>query len=118
MNIKSRMFELDEAQLQAQAMKTKLNGLYSQMDRMEPIYSTLRRVQAQAKSKGSQCLKGLLIDYIECTNPQVSAVVDIAGKQKFFCAIVETIQDAQELLQINKEVRGGVINIYPLESLD
>ena len=44
MDIKSRMFELDEVQLSAQAMKTKLSGLHSQMDKLEPVYSTIRRL--------------------------------------------------------------------------
>jgi len=85
---------------------------------VEPVYSTLRRLQAHARTKGSHCLKGLLIDFVECTNPQFNAVVDIAGKQKLFCAIVEDLRAAQELLQLNSEVKGGVINIYPLETLD
>ena len=118
MDIKSRMFELDEVQLSAQAMKTKLSGLHSQMDKLEPVYSTIRRLQSHVKSKGSNCLKGLLLDFIECTNPQVSAVIDIAGRQKLFCAIVDSLGDAQELLKLNKEVKGGVINIYPLATLD
>lgn len=28
------------------------------------------------------------------------------------------MKGAQELLQLNKEIKGGVINIYPLETLD
>jgi len=58
------------------------------------------------------------MDFIECTNAQFNAVVDIAAKQKLFCAIVNDLASAQELLQLNKEVKGGVINIYPLETLD
>ena len=48
----------------------------------------------------------------------MSAVIDIAGRQKLFCAIVDSLGDAQELLKLNKEVKGGVINIYPLATLD
>jgi len=39
-------------------------------------------------------MQGLLIDFVECTNPQFNAVVDIAGKQKLFCAIVDTVAGA------------------------
>ncbi len=91
LKVKSRMFELDEVQLSAQALKTKLAGLESQLDKIEPINSTLRRLRAHAQLKGSTCLKGLLMDFIECTNSQFNAVVDIAAKQKLFCAIVDDL---------------------------
>lgn len=59
-----------------------------------------------------------MIDFIECTNPQFNAVVDIAGKSKLFCAVVDNLEGAKELLQLNREVKGSVINIHPLDSLD
>ena len=88
------------------------------MDRVEPAYATLRRLKEHVRTKNSTCLKGFFIDFIECTNPQVSAVVDIAAKQKLFCAIVDEMKDAQELLQMNKDIKGGVINIYTIETLN
>ena len=69
MQVKAKMFELDEAQLAAQSIKTKLSGLESQIDKIEPINATLRRLRAHVEAKQSICLKGLLIDFIECTNP-------------------------------------------------
>ena len=78
----------------------------------------MRRLKAQVEKKDSDCLKGMLIDFIECTNPVMNGVIDIAAKQKLFCAVVDDLRGAQELLQLNKEVKGGVINIYPLETLD
>ena len=80
MQVKARMFELDEAQLAASSLKTKLQSLDLQLDKIEPINATLRRLRVHARNKQSNCLKGLLIDFIECTQPQFNAVVDIAGK--------------------------------------
>ena len=48
MHVKAKMFELDEAQLAAQSIKTKLSGLESQIDKLEPINATLRRLRAHA----------------------------------------------------------------------
>ena len=48
MQVKAKMFELDEAQLAAQSIKTKLSGLESQIDKLEPINATLRRLRAHA----------------------------------------------------------------------
>ena len=47
-----------------------------------------------AKQRQSNCLKGLFIDFIECTDPHFNAVVDIAAKSKLFCAIVDDLQSA------------------------
>ena len=44
--------------------------------------------------------------------------VDIAGKSKLFSVIVDTLETAKVVLKINSEIKGGVINIYPLETLD
>ena len=49
MQVKARMFEFDEAQLAAQSLKTKLGGLESQLEKVEPIYATHRRLRAQIK---------------------------------------------------------------------
>jgi chromosome segregation ATPase len=46
------------------------------------------------------------------------ACVDVAAKSKLFGIIVDTLETAKKVLQINKEIKGGVINIYPLETLD
>ena len=73
------MFSLNEVELQASSIKTKLSSLNQALDKVDPIYSTLRRLQAHAKQKESKCFKGLLIDYIEC-KPRFAGVLDIAAK--------------------------------------
>ena len=44
--------------------------------------------------------------------------VDIAAKSKLFSVIVDTMETAKQVLEVNKQVKGGVINVYPLETLD
>jgi chromosome segregation ATPase len=44
--------------------------------------------------------------------------VDISAKSKLFSIIVDKFETAKEVLEINKEIKGGVVNIYPLETLD
>lgn len=44
--------------------------------------------------------------------------VDIIAKQKLFAIVVDTTDTAQKILQINKEIKGGVINIFPIETMD
>ena len=44
--------------------------------------------------------------------------IDIAAKQKLFSIIVDKFETAKEVLDVNKEIKGGVVNIFPLETLD
>jgi len=44
--------------------------------------------------------------------------VDIAAKSKLFSIIVDNFETAKQVLEINKAIKGGVINIYPLETLE
>ena len=44
--------------------------------------------------------------------------IDLAAKSKLFSIVVDTLETAKQVLDINKSIRGGVINIYPLETLD
>jgi chromosome segregation ATPase len=57
--------------------------------------------------------KGILLDYIECL-PEITPCIDLTAKSKLFSIIVENLEDAKTLLELNKEIRGGVINIFPL----
>jgi len=87
------MFSLNGVELQASANRTKLSSLNQALDKVEPIYATLRRLQALAKQKESHCFKGLLIDYIEC-KPQFAGVLDIAANKKLFSVIVDDLKSA------------------------
>ena len=40
--------------------------------------------------------------------------MDLAGKSKLFSLIVDDLEAAKAVLEINKQLKGGVINIYPL----
>lgn len=44
--------------------------------------------------------------------------VDIAAKSKLFSLVVDTMETAKRILEINEQIKGGVINIYPLETMD
>jgi chromosome segregation ATPase len=48
----------------------------------------------------------------------MTPLIDIAGKHKLTSIIVDTLQTAKKVLEINKEIKGGVINIYPIETLN
>lgn len=60
----------------------------------------------------------MLIDYIECDNSRFSACIDLAAKSKLFSVIVDDLEAAREILAINDQIKGGVINIHPLSIME
>ena len=53
--VREAMFTLNEIELKAGACQTKLNSLHQQIDKVEPVYLTLRRLQKLAKDQNSNC---------------------------------------------------------------
>jgi chromosome segregation ATPase len=47
-------------------------------------------------------------------DPKFSSCIDLAAKSKLFSIIVEDLDSAKEILKLNSEIKGGVIQIYPL----
>lgn len=111
------MFEHNEDQQSIKALQTKLQSYHSIIDKVDPIYCTLRRIAAKAKEQKISGFKGFIADYFSC-DKTYALPVDIIAKQKLFAIVVDTTDTAQKILQINKEIKGGVINIFPIETMD
>lgn len=48
----------------------------------------------------------------------MAACLDLAAKSKLFSVIVDDLNCAKEMLQLNQSIKGGVINIFPLSLID
>lgn len=95
------------------SLKTKYKAEVENLEKLEPIFQTLKKIKAVIRENNIQGFLGLLIDFVEFDS-KISAIVDLAGKSKLFSIVVEDLNAAKEILAINKEIKGGVINIYPL----
>lgn len=60
----------------------------------------------------------MLVDYLNCSSESFQPCVDIAAKSKLFSVIVDSLETAKQVLEINQQIRGGVISIYPLETME
>lgn len=58
---------------------------------------------------------GFLLDFIQVKREQFASCLDLAGKSKLFGIVVDTLETANKVLEINKSVKGPVINIFCLE---
>lgn len=59
-----------------------------------------------------------MIDFLDCENSGYFPCIDLAAKSKLFSIIVDDLEAAREILAINDEIKGGVINIHPLSIMD
>ena len=89
-----------------------------QFEKVEPIFGALERIDLRCKQEKIVGYLGRFIDFIECKSEKLTPCIDIAAKAKLTSIIVDTLETAQAVLKINKEIRGGVINIYPLETIE
>lgn len=95
------------------ALKAKYKSEVDALEKVEPVFQTLKKLRQLIKQRGVQGYKGLLIEYLDF-DPKFSACVDLAANAKLFSIIVEDLEAAKQILQINSEIKGGVIQIYPL----
>jgi chromosome segregation ATPase len=58
-----------------------------------------------------------MIDFIDC-DQRFAACLDLAAKSKLFSIIVEDLEAAKDILSLNSQIKGGVINIFPLSMAD
>ena len=61
--------------------------------------------------------KGRFIDFLNSKYESFTPCLDIAAKQKLMSIIVDTLETASKIVEINKQLKGGVIIIYTLETL-
>ena len=98
-------------------MRSKFNAEVETLEKLEPIYSTIRRIRAIARERGIEGFRGLMIDFVK-VSPLLYNCVDLVGKTRLFSLIVDDIETAKQILDINKEIKGAVINIFPLSLVD
>ena len=58
-----------------------------------------------------------MLDFLEI-DQRFAACVDLAAKGKLFSIIVDDLETAKQVLEINNQIKGGVINIYPLSIVE
>lgn len=77
-------------------------------------YVKLKQEVQQQKLKG---FYGILLDLVEFPD-HIRLGLNQVGLGSLFTIIVDTYETADKIIQINKDLKLGKINIYPLEGLD
>lgn len=88
------MFTSNEFEVEIRTLKTKYQTEVEALEKIEPLYSTLRRLKALIIDKKIPGFKGFMLDFIECPAAYY-ACLDLAGKNKLFSIIVDDLEAAK-----------------------
>ena len=118
--MQSQIFQRSEYEQELKAKQARVQAYCRQIEKSEPVFGALERVDKRCREQGVSGYRGRFIDYLVYNGKGDSLMpcVDIAAKSKLMAVIVDDLETAKQVLQINKEIKGGVINIFPLETLD
>jgi structural maintenance of chromosome 3 (chondroitin sulfate proteoglycan 6) len=81
--------------------------------KMIPNYEVLSAVLG-IKRKNIPGIIGILIEIID-VDPRFKDAVDLIAKDKLYSVIVDNFETASKIIEINKERKGPVISILPLD---
>lgn len=81
------------------------------------LYHTIKRLLLEIERANIKGFYGLLIDLISIEK-NFRPCADIIGKNALFGFVVDTIDTAEQILEINKQIHGSVITLYPLDMVD
>lgn len=98
--MKDALFQKNEVEAEISSLNTKCKAESDGLEKLEPIFATLKKIRAVIKEKKVEGYKGMLIDFIEF-DAKISSIVDLAGKSKLFSVIVDDMNAAKEILSIN-----------------
>ena len=92
--MKDIMSQKGEVDHEIQALKIKYKAEVEQLEKIEPIFSTLKKLIGLIKEKGIQGYRGMLIDFIDF-DQKISSCIDLAAKSKLFSVIVDDLESAK-----------------------
>lgn len=80
----------------------------------ENLVYTIQEIKKLIKARDIKGVHGLFIDLIEI-DPDFHMACDLTLKNKLFGFVVDDYQTAETILQLNREVKGSIIQVYPLD---
>jgi len=81
------------------------------------LYHTIKMLKAEISRSQLQGVYGLLIDLINVEKSFIPCA-DIIGRNALFGFVVDTVETAERILELNRRIHGSVITIYPLEIVE
>lgn len=96
------IFRQNELEREVKLKDQRIAHFVRHIEKIEPIFGTLQRLDRKCKEAGLAGYRGLLIDFLDCSSDNFLPCVDIAAKGKLFSVVVNDLETAKQVLEINK----------------
>ncbi|CAI2368717.1 unnamed protein product [Moneuplotes crassus] len=116
--VQSLNFSLDEKKIEQKENSEKILALEELIEGSDKNYKTIKRLMRKIEDEDISGFQGLFIDLIEIKDEIMYPVVETALKGKLFVLVVDTVRSANKIMELNKEIKGGVIQCFPLELIE
>ena len=110
-------FRLNEQRIERDENLRKMQRIEEIIESADKNFKSIKRLARKLEESDISGYLGLFIDLIE-VEERYEFIIDIALRGKMFVFVVETVKDAEKVIRINKEIKGGVISCFPLELID
>lgn len=105
--------QLQETQRMSADLEKKLDMMLCREARVSALTTLVKECRKRGVAKNR--LYGCLVDLVEMKGQQLlNYAVDLACGAKLFSLVVEDEETANKVVEINKDIKGGKINVYPL----
>ena len=101
--MRDSIFKKTELEQELKVKSDRLATLSKQFEKSEPIYPTLERIDQKARQSIDGYM-GRFIDYLECSSDKFAPCIDIAAKSVLNSIIVDTLDTAEKIVNLNKEL--------------
>lgn len=101
-------FEINENQKILKNFKENLDRKFK-----DSFFSTICRIKEILNDRNITGFHGLFIDMVQF-DPKLRLGVESIAKNKLYSLIVSDYETAKEISEINRQIKGSVLNIYPL----
>ena len=108
--LKKNYLENNEISSKIDLNKDKINSVRANM-----LYSDTYSSVCNILNQNIEGVYGCVLDYLNLDNSQYNKAIEQIGKQKLLSIICDSSEIAMKILNFNKEMKGGVIQIIPLD---
>lgn len=100
---------LEDLRIKSQDAERSIEGLLK-----DSTLVTVRQIQNLARERGIEGVFGLLLEHVRIPD-HLNKTIDHVLKKKLFSLIVADESVAEKVIQINREIQGATLEIYPLD---
>lgn len=107
--IQKMNFGLNEKKIERDENQRKMERIEEIIESADKKFKTVKRLLKKIDEADISGFHGVFIDLIDI-DERIEFSVDIALRNKMFVFVVDTVAAAEKIMNLNKEIKGGVIS--------